>query len=410
MRTKLNLWSVVTIVYLICNITFCAGNLVIINSLSMYAFLAVSAVNIIANRYIKKNSTLLYYALFGGFLLISILYSPNSPLSRQFANDTLYDYVTMFVILFCISQYLTTVERIKYVWYACFLGGITLSLYVFSMYGASFWTVLKANSSAESYNIVRIGTGFVNTNTIGIYCAMSVCIGSFLLIYSSKKRAILNILYVLAIMICFIMAMASGSKKSILMIVSFFGLLMIYKQIGTRNILTLLKYIILAVILIAILVYLLEHVAIFSGISQRMVNMFEFYKTGKGGVSDLERTSFIKNGFSYWLQSPIWGNGLGSSVYYMGMYAHNNYIEILMSTGIIGVLLYYIPILKSFGQFIKKKKLLLEEYVNVFTLGFCILGVFLITGVAAVYYFDRYWMILMYSTIALINRREEVPN
>ena len=109
------LWNIAAIVYVICNITFCAGNLVILNSLTMYFFLLVSALHIIKRRYIQLSSLygIVYLRIFGGVLAISTFYAPYSSYSKSFAKDTLYDYITMLIILFCFSQYMRGTEEIK---------------------------------------------------------------------------------------------------------------------------------------------------------------------------------------------------------------------------------------------------------------------------------------------------------
>ena len=112
------LWNIAAVVYVICNITFCAGNLVILNSLSMYFFLGVSVLYIIRKRCIQVSSLygIVHLMIFGALLAISMLYAPHSVYSRSFAQNTFYDYITMLVILFCFSQYMTGKEEIKKFW------------------------------------------------------------------------------------------------------------------------------------------------------------------------------------------------------------------------------------------------------------------------------------------------------
>ena len=129
-----------------------------------------------------------------------------------------------------------------------------------------------------------------------------------------------------------------------------------------------------------------------------MDSLLSFLEVGKGGVSEVERASFISEGIHYWLQSPICGNGLGSSVYYMGMYAHNNFVEILMSLGILGFIVFYSPIISAIKNYLMyKKRTRSEDELTV--LGFALLITSFVCGIAAIYYFDRYWMVLIYSTI-----------
>ena len=395
------LLDIAAMAYVICNITFCAGNLVILNSLSMYFFLMVSILYIIRKRHIQLSSLygIIHLMIFGILLAISMLYAPHSAYSKSFAQNTLYDYITMLVILFCFSQYMRGEDEIKKIWIAIFIGGVALSIYVFEMYGADFWKILRANSVADSNNITRIGTGFVNTNTIGIYTSISMCLGLYYALFSEKvKRMVHKICFIVASTICFIMAMASGSKKSFVIMFTFWISILAYKQIGSKKILRGIKYLLIIVCAIIIISTLIQRLTIFSGIATRMDNFFSFIQLGKGSASDSERSTFISQGLKYWMKSPIWGNGLGASVYYMGMYAHNNFVEILMSLGILGFTIFYWPVISSIIKAIKNKMRSKEEN-ELFILSFALLVTAFVCGVAAVYYFDRYWMILIYSSI-----------
>lgn len=400
-QRKQNLWNIAAMIYVICNITFCAGNLVILNSLSMYIFLTISLWYIIRHRYIKVSSLydMIILGIFGILLAISILYAPYSAYSKSFAQETLYDFITMLIILFCFSQYMRSPDEINKFWIATFIGGLTLSLYVFGMYGSDFWNILRANAVANSNNITRIGTGFVNTNTIGIYTSISMCLGIYYAIFNKEtKNLAYKFIFLGGAFVSFIMAMASGSKKSFIIIFTFWISVFIYKQVGSKNLARGIKYIIIIIIAVFTMLYLIQNVTIFSGIATRMDSLFSFLEVGKGGVSEVERASFISEGIHYWLQSPICGNGLGSSVYYMGMYAHNNFVEILMSLGILGFIVFYSPIISAIKNYLMyKKRTRSEDELTV--LGFALLITSFVCGIAAIYYFDRYWMVLIYSTI-----------
>lgn len=400
-QRKQNLWNIAAMIYVICNITFCAGNLVILNSLSMYIFLTISLWYIIRHRYIKVSSLydMIILGIFGILLTISILYAPYSAYSKSFAQETLYDFITMLIILFCFSQYMRSPDEINKFWIATFIGGLTLSLYVFGMYGSDFWNILRANAVANSNNITRIGTGFVNTNTIGIYTSISMCLGIYYAIFNKEtKNLAYKFIFLGGAFVSFIMAMASGSKKSFIIIFTFWISVFIYKQVGSKNLARGIKYIIIIIIAVFTMLYLIQNVTIFSGIATRMDSLFSFLEVGKGGVSEVERASFISEGIHYWLQSPICGNGLGSSVYYMGMYAHNNFVEILMSLGILGFIVFYSPIICAIKNYLMyKKRTRSEDELTV--LGFALLITSFVCGIAAIYYFDRYWMVLIYSTI-----------
>mgnify|MGYP006996035538 CR=1 FL=1 len=337
--------------------------------------------------------------IFGILLVISILYAPCSTYSKSFAQETLYDFITMLIILFCFSQYMRSPDEINKFWIATFIGGVTLSFYVFGMYGSDFWNILRANAVANSNNITRIGTGFVNANTIGVYTSISMCLGLYYAFFKKGKKSIFyKFIFMTGALVSFVMAMASSSKKTLIIMFTFWVCILVYKQIGSKNFVRGIKYLVIFILITITMVYLIQNITIFSGIATRMKSLFSFLEVGKGGVSEVERASFISQGIQYWMQSPIWGNGLGSSVYYMGMYAHNNFVEILMSLGILGFFVFYYPIVSTIKNYIMyKKRTRLEDELTI--LSFALLITSFVCGVATIYYFDRYWMILIYSTI-----------
>jgi O-antigen ligase len=59
--------------------------------------------------------------------------------------------------------------------------------------------------------------------------------------------------------------------------------------------------------------------------------------------SFVERARFIRKGLALMAESPIWGRGLESFRWLSGesAYAHNNFVEIGVSLGLVGLILYY---------------------------------------------------------------------
>jgi O-antigen ligase len=71
---------------------------------------------------------------------------------------------------------------------------------------------------------------------------------------------------------------------------------------------------------------------------QRLLLMAE-----RADVSTNERFEFAEIGLRLWAESPLWGHGLDQFrvLTYAETYAHNNYVELLVGLGVIGLLLYY---------------------------------------------------------------------
>lgn len=384
------LWSISVVLYIICSITFCAGPYVPINSLSLYIFLGMSFVNVfLVRKKISWNGYLVSLVIYGILLGISILYTPASAEQR---SDTYYDYVTMTIIVTFLMAYIDSYKKINMILSAVMVSGLTLSLYVYSMYGSYFWVMLKANADAQASNIQRLGGDLTNTNTIGLYTAYAVSIGIYYLVV--KKTKLLYRLPIMAIIAgCFIVAMATGSKKVVLSLVICMGAMYFFNAIGDKGVIKKLKYFAIFLIGLIGLYIIIMNFDIFSGIKVRLLSQLEFRETGMGSVSDLDRSRLITEGMSHWLDSPLWGNGLCSSVYYMGAYAHNNFVEILTNTGLLGFAAFYSIYVVAFAKFIKNI-MILRKVDTVFSLLFALLCSITICGVGMVYYYDRYSMIL----------------
>lgn len=385
------IWSISVVLYIICSITFCAGNLVRINSLSLYFFLGMSFLWILMCKHGKLLVNGFFYTLiiYGIIVAMSVLYTPASPQER---GDTLYDYITMAIIVILVMEYIDSVEKINLILLSFMISGVTLSLYIYSMYGSSFWTILRANAHAQNTNISRIGGDLTNTNVIGMYTAYGMCIGLFFTLFS-KRNTGFRVLTACLSAVCFVLAMATGSKKAVLIMVVMMAGMFYFYTTGDKNISKRLKYFVLLIIGLFGLYYLIMNFDIFSGIRSRITSQLTYRLTGIGGISDVDRSRLVSEGLSYWWESPIFGKGLCSSVHYMGAYAHNNFVEILMNTGAVGLVAFYavyVPLFRKYLQNIRALRASSQTY----TVLFAILCSITICGFSMVYYYDRYVMIL----------------
>ncbi|MDU6773071.1 MAG: O-antigen ligase family protein, partial [Veillonella parvula] len=113
----------------------------------------------------------------------------------------------------------------------------------------------------------------------------------------------------------------------------------------------------------------------FSEVLDRMSNMVEAF-TGTGGDSStIIRLALVDIGWDLFYQSPITGVGINNpSVYTFFVYGkdnyylHNNYIELLAGTGVIGLLAYYSMYLYVAYNLIRYRDIHSNEYIMVLIL------------------------------------------
>lgn len=77
-----------------------------------------------------------------------------------------------------------------------------------------------------------------------------------------------------------------------------------------------------------------------------------------GDSTNIRGDMYVK-GMEMWMDSPMFGNGLGAFTAYSGYhtYSHNTYTEILSSFGLIGfVVFYFLPIVTFYKALIYRKE------------------------------------------------------
>lgn len=171
-----------------------------------------------------------------------------------------------------------------------------------------------------------------NVNSV----AISLCYFSIVIFYSilfENRRRLIPLL-----LVTFGFVLLTGSKKGLLGIVCVLGLLSICRYKWRVY-----KYAVPVVVLVVV-GYLLSHSDYMYNILGRRLDVFYHTLTGENTAgSTAQRIGMYEIGWLYFKQAPLFGNGLGyfaqNSVYQT--YSHNNYIELLVSCGLCGFLLYY---------------------------------------------------------------------
>lgn len=250
--------------------------------------------------------------------------------------------------------------------------------------------------------VLRTGTVFMREEGIesGINANMQSMLDGFLCAfmfvfkdYKGKK----NILVLLFLLLFIVL---SGTKKSIISIVSIVGLTMILKD--PKHIIK--NAIVLSILGVVTFVLLMKVPFIYDMIGSRFESMLAFAEDSNADTdaSTKTRGRFIELGLLFWADSPIWGNGLNSFGYLWGdetTYSHNNYVELLCCSGILGLISYYLiylyALVKTFALYVRSHSVEL-------LLSFCIVVTCLVNEYGLVTYFERtpYIMILLvYSQI-----------
>lgn len=396
------IWTFSLILYIICSSAFSYGDLRMLNTYALYFFLGVSVSCILVKGKVKANYSLLSIILYAMILMVGFLYTPSR---ESVVRRLLYNYATMAVIVICVIQFIDSKEDISHILTAYMLAGLALAIYVYAQYGNEFWTIMQENTEATDTDVNRIGSELANANTIGLYTAISAMIAIYKLIYE-KNKLWKKLLYIAIMVFCFIIDMASASKKGVIMLAVVAICMWLYSAWGSKNILKQLRNIGLLIAAFVIVYRIIINTPAFSGIVIRMEGLFDVLGGTGTNASDATRMNLVKTAISVWLENPIFGAGTYSSSYYMGIYAHNNYVELLMNSGIVGFVVFYFPQIAALFKYLTCYKQY-KENSKLSILLFALFAGILVCGMAAVYYFDRYFMILIVTICAATTMLEK---
>lgn len=171
-----------------------------------------------------------------------------------------------------------------------------------------------------------------NVNTVAMNLSVFALVIYYELLFEQKKK-----LWPLFI-VCTLFILLTGSKKGLMGMALAVALLSVFKYKWRAY-----KYI-LPILSIGIVLYLLKNNSYFYSIIGRRVNAFIVsLETNQTNGSTGERIGMFEIGWQLFKQNPILGNGYGyfANNTIFGTYSHNNYIEMLVSFGLLGTGLYY---------------------------------------------------------------------
>lgn len=209
----------------------------------------------------------------------------------------------------------------------------------------------------------RLATGTeVNANALSMLCVYAFS----MTLYFRKIQAISSTSAWIRMAIYLLSILLTGSRKGLVMIV--LVIVVVNLAGGKRKIIR--SILIGAVATVALYVAIMNIDFLYNIIGQRVENLIILLTEGSTTEGSLSsRQALIEIGIDYIKEKPWTGYGydcfklisgtggggkVDSSSY--GYYSHNNYIELLFGGGVIGFVLYYLPMLYLLIQLIKNLK------------------------------------------------------
>ena len=322
--------------------------------------------------YFELRWTFIYPFLFTLLSALSILWAVNSGTATAQFNTQLQLFILFF---FTYTLFLDEEKYIKKYFDALYISGVCMAIYALYSYGIIGYIEALGKG-------IRMGRAITNENLFGMTFAWSALVAFY---YYLKNK---KMLHLVCIVVFAFFAFSSGSKKASLMIP--FGIIgMCTLKYGIRK---MWKTILISVVSIGVFLLIIRQ-PMFSNVYERLSSFF----SRDYNVSDATRAKMIEVGLQLFRQRPILGYGIGNYTRISGMggYSHNNYIEVLVSTGLLGFALYYIPYIRAlYWGF--KEKVMNGDNMKTLLLVFAFLSI--VFGYGMVQIYDKNcW--LMYAVI-----------
>lgn len=266
------------------------------------------------------------------FCFCSCLWSSNPEVSLRRSITLFENFIVFWIMWVYIIRFKLQYHLIK----AIALAGSVFAVYIVVYYGGlgSFIRLMKMADERT-----RIGGEVAHLSVIG----QSLSISSVLtLALALKEKYWIRIIRFCFFVIQIIVVLASQSRTGLILVLFGSGLLLFefMKRKGSKG------GMVSVVLLVSICILLMNMIDL-SSVLKRWEGVFS---TGTKDSSSATRIAMIKEGFDFFLNRPVLGYGVGSSgsISIYKTYFHNNYVELLATTGLTGFILYYSVFIKAF--------------------------------------------------------------
>lgn len=282
-------------------------------------------VSVFGTRFLLKKSRLTLYSVWGlgliGLAFLSITYATSSSMAFTRALPVLQ------VIVFgnLVAPYLRETER-------------KFNAFLLMLIGAVVVLTIRIGLSAPVSDLMRMRLGptvSINANNLGLSFAFAGLLAFYFAMVERK--------YWLAVFIPLfaLVSLFSGSRKAIAILAVGLVSILFFSRKSLKK--AFVSLAIASILVVGIVIVSFAWDPLYAVIGRRIETFFAFFTGGQTDGSTSIRVEMIIYGWKMFLQKPLFGWGLGAftDVAGFGFYSHNNYIEILVSLGLVGFLWYY---------------------------------------------------------------------
>ena len=307
---------------------------------------------------LDRMSNMAYMLLFIGACYLSAINATDVSVAMSRSFDMVKIFFMLIILYMCYQDKKSVDTLLKIgMW-----TGYIVCFYTVYFYGLDYFITVLSSSA-------RIANDALNANTVGLLGANAIVMTLYYMLYDRPRWW-----HIIALPTLGILA-ATGSRKALVFVGVGTVLLFIFKSFRSANAVNSIVKVIGSLLGLTIIGIAVLQLPMFSEVLDRMSNMVEAF-TGTGGDSStIIRLALVDIGWDLFYQSPITGVGINNpSVYTFFVYGkdnyylHNNYIELLAGTGVIGLLAYYSMYLYVAYNLIRYRDIHSNEYIMVLIL------------------------------------------
>lgn len=287
--------------------------------------------------------------------------------------------MSIFIFSFFLYNYFDGFNKIEKVLLYFLINTFLVSIFAFITFDYSQFGLRRFDSAG-------------NPNYISILVLIALIISLYFIV--EKKKYIFTLLWPVGVTFIIV----GGSRKAILGLVLAIILIALLNNLEKPK--KIFKTSLVCIILITFIYQLLTNVEIFEPTYQRISNLFESVRGSNVEDGSLNsRSLMISYGINYLTEKPVIGHGVGQYRILFGhetgsgreTYSHNNFIEIAVNNGLLGLILYYSMYLYIIFKFIRLR--LVRDYLG--KLMVILLFIIIIIGTGEVQYYSYQYYILL---------------
>jgi len=373
---KRNLLGVLLTLFVASLIIFdVAENVLYNNLMNILFFIVIGTVFLLEKDYrVSIPDIVIAYLLFALFAFSSIFWAVEFDLAYKFATRLIV--VTLnFFFLYVVFERYNLEQTILY--------GILIGAFYNILIG---FGIIEPNY--EIFQFGRLMGSVGNSNKLAKIMILAI-FASMIFLSTPSTKGWFKIYNYINIILSFYIIILTVSKKALILAPLLVLLSFSFKHIKVSNII---MFIILLVVGYQLFITYgdvdqLEKV--YRLVESRFSGMLDTLHGQSGDASTVERAHYLREGFNVFAEHPLFGVGLNNFRVFLGGYAHNNYLELLVGIGIIGTALFYTIYVLTIRNIYKMPNIKIKKYFYVMVF------ILLALDVATVTYFTKPLLFLL---------------